>query len=78
MPPAECLAPGKGLFDTGCSFPSALHQTLGQIHSALAYYWDYKVELDRTIEERLAKVDQLKGPLKPCLLADRLKANGLR
>jgi uncharacterized protein (DUF433 family) len=24
--------------------------TMGQIHSALAYYWDHKLELDRLLE----------------------------
>lgn len=27
--------------------------TLGQIHSALAYYWDHRDELDRNIQCRL-------------------------
>ena len=35
------------------------HLTLGQIHSALAYYWDHQEELDRDIERRLQIVDQL-------------------
>src|SRR5262249_12282220 len=26
--------------------------TMGQVHSALAYYWDHKAELDRDIERR--------------------------
>ena len=33
--------------------------TLGQIHSALAYYWDYREELDEDIEQRLRKVDEI-------------------
>jgi uncharacterized protein (DUF433 family) len=37
------------------------HPTLsmGQIHSALAYYWDHKAELDKDIEHRLQVVDHL-------------------
>jgi len=31
--------------------------TLGEIHSALAYYWDHKEELDKDIENRLIEVD---------------------
>lgn len=31
------------------------HLTLGQIHSALAYYWDHKQELDGDIERLKAK-----------------------
>jgi uncharacterized protein (DUF433 family) len=33
--------------------------TLGQIHSALAYYWDHQEELDQDIERRLEYVDQM-------------------
>ena len=32
--------------------------TLGQIYSALAYYWDHQKELDLDIEKRLANVEQ--------------------
>jgi hypothetical protein len=33
--------------------------TLGQIHSALAYYWDHQEELEQDIERRLAGAEQL-------------------
>ncbi len=41
--------------------------TLGQIYSALAYYWDHKAELDGDIERRLQRVEQLQrdSPLTP-------------
>ena len=32
--------------------------TLGQIHSALAYYWDHKETLDADIEKRLQWAEQ--------------------
>ncbi|MCL5961827.1 MAG: DUF433 domain-containing protein [Chloroflexi bacterium] len=51
--------------------------TLGQIHSALAYYWDHKDELDRDIEQRLARVDQLQRQIQPKPLYERLKGRGL-
>jgi uncharacterized protein (DUF433 family) len=35
------------------------HLTLGQIHSALAYYWDHQDQLDREIARRLALADDL-------------------
>jgi uncharacterized protein (DUF433 family) len=35
------------------------HMSLGQIHSALAYYWDHKDELDQDIERRLKDVDEV-------------------
>jgi uncharacterized protein (DUF433 family) len=48
--------------------------TLGQIHSALAYYWDHKAELDGDIERRLQVVDQLQRTMPSTSLAERLKA----
>ena len=48
--------------------------TLGQIHSALAYYWDHKAELDKDIEGRLQTVDQLQQTKPSASLAERLKA----
>jgi uncharacterized protein (DUF433 family) len=51
--------------------------SLGQIHSALAYYWDHQDELDQDIERRLEFVDNLKTALKPTPLVARLKAKGL-
>lgn len=51
--------------------------TLGQIHSALAYYWDHQEELDQDIERRLEYVDQMQQTFKPLKLEARLKAKGL-
>lgn len=51
--------------------------TLGQIHSALAYYWDHQEELDRDIERRLELVDQIQQAMEPPPLLARLKAKGL-
>jgi len=53
------------------------HLTLGQIHSALAYYWDHRGELDRDIERRLEYVDQVRAEAGPSPLVARLKAKGL-
>jgi uncharacterized protein (DUF433 family) len=33
--------------------------TLGQIHSALAYYFDHEAEMDLDLEERLRRVEEL-------------------
>jgi uncharacterized protein (DUF433 family) len=48
--------------------------TLGQIHSALAYYWDHQAELDEEMARRLALADdlRLRGPVAPVLT--RLRA----
>jgi uncharacterized protein (DUF433 family) len=51
--------------------------TLGQIYSALAYYWDHREELDREIERRLEAVSQLRRTLSPSPLITRLRAKGL-
>jgi uncharacterized protein (DUF433 family) len=51
--------------------------SLGQIHSALAYYWDHQEELDQDIERRLQRVDELQKTLPPTSLHARLKAKGL-
>jgi len=39
--------------------------SLGQIHSALAYYWDHQKELDADIEKRLATVDKIQQKMDP-------------
>ena len=51
--------------------------TLGQIHSALAYYWDHKQELEMDIERRLSYVDQVQRTMGASPLAARLHADGV-
>ncbi|MDQ5839362.1 MAG: DUF433 domain-containing protein [Acidobacteriota bacterium] len=51
--------------------------TPGQIHSALAYCWEHKDELDRDIECRLGWVEQIRRAVGPSRLTERLKAKGL-
>lgn len=51
--------------------------TLGQIHSALAYYWDHREELDRDIRRRLERVEELRDAGQPSELVTRLR-NGAR
>lgn len=46
--------------------------TLGQIHSALAYYWDHKEALDADIERRSQWVAQARQKAGPSLLAAKL------
>jgi uncharacterized protein (DUF433 family) len=52
------------------------HLTLGQIHSALAYYWDHRDELDRDIERRLALADDLRQRSRTAPLQARLRERG--
>ena len=53
------------------------HLTMGQIYSALAYYWDHKAELDQDMERRLQLVDQLQQTSPSAPLFDQLKARRL-
>ena len=62
--------------------PAELHfqhpyLTLGQIHSALAYYWDHQYEMDRDIERRLEFVNRVQRMMPPSPLVARLKAKAL-
>ena len=51
--------------------------TLGQIYSALAYYYDHQEKIDEDIEQRLRRVDHIQREKGPSPLAARLKAKGL-
>jgi len=51
--------------------------SLGQIHSALAYYWDHQEELDKDIERRLDFVEQVEKTQQFSPLKAHLKAKGL-
>ncbi len=52
------------------------HLSLGQIHSALAYYWDHRDELDRDIARRLAAVERQQQQTSSASLRARLRARG--
>ena len=51
--------------------------TLGQIYSALAYYWDHREELDSDIEASLELSEELRRKSGPSSLAARLRTEGL-
>ena len=53
------------------------HLNLGQIHSALAYYYDHQDEMDRVIAEQLRLVQQVKADLGESPVRLKLKAGGL-
>jgi len=53
------------------------HLGLGQIYSALAYYWDHREALDADIEYRLAFVDEFERGFRVSPLTKKLKAKGL-
>jgi len=51
------------------------HLSMGQIHSALAYYWDHKQAIDGDIERRLARIDDVRRTAPPTRLDERLRAS---
>jgi uncharacterized protein (DUF433 family) len=48
--------------------------SLGQIHSALAYYWDHRDDLDQDIARRADAVDRMQGQTQTAALGARLRA----
>ena len=53
------------------------HLSLGQIYSALAYYWDHKEEIDRALERGTQFAEQMRRELGQPPLVERLKQRGL-
>lgn len=53
------------------------HLSLGQIHSALAYYWDHKDEIDTDIERRHERVERWRREAGPSRLVARLRERGV-
>jgi uncharacterized protein (DUF433 family) len=51
--------------------------SMGQIYSALAYYWDHREQIDADLAQRLEKADRLRQASGPSPLVARLKAEGL-
>ncbi len=47
--------------------------SMGQIHSALAYYWDHQEYLDQDIKKRLQKVESIQKEHTPTPLQNRFK-----
>jgi uncharacterized protein (DUF433 family) len=52
------------------------HLSLGQIHSALAYYFDHQGEFDRQIALQLDQVEQNRLQAGPSVAAAKLRALG--
>ena len=53
------------------------HLSLGQIHSALAYYYDHQEQMDRAIAEDLRQVEAIRADLGESPIRAKLKAKGL-
>jgi len=54
------------------------HLSRGQIHSALAYYFDHHEEMDRQIAEQIAEVDALRQKAGPSMVLAKARQLGLR
>lgn len=54
------------------------HRSMGQVHSALAYYWDHPQEIERQIDADLRYADLMRQRAGVSPLAARLKARELR
>ena len=52
------------------------HLTLGQIHAALAWYYDHQEDMDRDISTQLSEVRQAKASLGKSAVRSKLKAMG--
>ena len=52
------------------------HLTMGQIHTALAYYHDHREALDISIAQQLTDVERIAGQQQPSLLHEKLKRAG--
>jgi uncharacterized protein (DUF433 family) len=52
------------------------HLSLGQIHAALAYYYDHKADFDAEIQRSLERVEQLRAQAKESPIRKRLRAMG--
>jgi uncharacterized protein (DUF433 family) len=53
------------------------HVSLSKIHSALAYYWDHKEEIDADIQRRFEYAERLRREAGPSPLAAKLRKQGL-
>jgi uncharacterized protein (DUF433 family) len=53
------------------------HLSMGQIHSALAYYWDHEEEINQQIEGDLQYANRTRRTAGETPLVARLKAKGL-
>ena len=51
--------------------------SLGEIHSAFAYYWDHREELDRDLERRLERVRTIREQTGAAGLGIRLRQRRL-
>lgn len=49
------------------------HLSMGQVHSALAFYWDHRESLDADLKRRMARAEQLRESTPEPAFVDRLR-----
>ncbi|HVT59244.1 MAG TPA: DUF433 domain-containing protein [Thermoanaerobaculia bacterium] len=52
------------------------HLTLGQVHSALAYYWDHREEVEADLRRRQALAEEIQAETGDHPLLAKLRAQG--
>src|SRR4029077_16318237 len=52
------------------------HLSLGQIHAALAYYYDHKADFDAEIQRSLERVEQLRAEASESPIIKKIARNG--
>jgi uncharacterized protein (DUF433 family) len=52
------------------------HLTLGQVHAALAYYWDHQEEIEAEIRRGEALVEEIRREVGQHPLIEKLRAQG--
>jgi uncharacterized protein (DUF433 family) len=52
------------------------HLTLGQVHSALAFYWDHRDEIDADLARREEYVEKLRAEMGYSPVIAKLRARG--
>lgn len=52
------------------------HLTLGEVYSALAYYWDHREEIEQELRRRRAVVEEIRSEVGEHPLIAKLRAQG--
>lgn len=52
------------------------HLSLGEIHSALAYYYDHRAEIDQDIDRRQQNAEQIRRSLSESKVAQKIQRVG--
>lgn len=52
------------------------HLTLGQVHSALAYYWDHREDIEADLKRRSELAEEIRSEIGDHPLVAKLRARG--